>query len=144
MIVVDKQGDEAYAVMDLDAFELLIDGQVDRTEDRSHEIEKKQQETKEIWDVMKSAGQEGDTWDMNKLSETEMEDLAKQYQEYAMKQEPVANEVPLKSEVEEQLKQSEEVIVELDIPEPEPEVVTEEESEEEDFGEEQFYLEPVE
>ncbi len=76
----------------------------------------------DIWEAMQPAGQEGETWDLNKMSEPEKADLVRQFEDYqAGKDEEKVEDG--NSKIEE---------------------VKEEKKEDEDFGEEQFYLEPIE
>ena len=76
---------------------------------------------------MKPAGAEGETWDMSKMSETELKNLEDQYKAFAAQSVSEAIEetstAAAPSEPVEQPKKEEN---------------------EEDFGEEQFYLEPIE
>ncbi|MCX6714528.1 MAG: hypothetical protein NTX72_01810 [Candidatus Uhrbacteria bacterium] len=151
MIVTDPNGDDVYVVMGLDQYENLRNIDVFEPEQEIDELEGYRQsfpqgpsawgdmvesdeletvgdvidKNPDIWSVMKPAGEEGETWDLAKLSENEAEDLEEKYKKYA--QEPVASvfpEVPAEGKTEE---------------------ITPKLAENEDeFGEEQFYLEPIE
>ena len=133
MVVVDKEGDDAFVVMDLDQYEALLDTQPEFDEDFNKFIEEDTISTHEpvpesdIWDVMQKADGEGETWDLNQLSEEELADLEKQYKEFADKH-------------------VQEAIVETQAMEQIPEEVSkkEKESDDDEYGEEQFYLEPIE
>ena len=81
--------------------------------------------TPDIWNTMKPAGEVGETWDLAQLSEEEAVNLEEQYKKYT--QEFVMGSVP-------------ESILETKIEEIPPKLA----ENEEDFGEEQFYLEPIE
>ena len=119
MVVVDKDGNDSFVVMDLDRYEMLLDAQIQT------ESEGKPAVGANIWDVMQEAGDEGETWDIDQLNEEEFADLEKQYQAFA------------RGHVEETQKfQKQEEI-------PDVENVAKN-SDEDEYGEEQFYLEPVE
>jgi hypothetical protein len=145
MIVTDPDGENAFVVMDIDQYEMLtdIEGGVDLySEDWSEEDEviddfdlyeapqenpvKEIEPVKdpEIWDTMKKAGDNSETWDVSKMSENEILELEKQYRDYT------------KQGVEEEISKIEAV--------PEENFTEKELKIDEDFGEEQFYLEPVE
>ncbi|MBI4591825.1 hypothetical protein HY733_00010 [Candidatus Uhrbacteria bacterium] len=80
--------------------------------------------------MMQEAGDEGETWDIDQLNEEEFADLEKQYQAFARGhvQEAVEQEAR-------KPKNQEEVPAVEDTPK---------NSDEDEYGEEQFYLEPVE
>jgi hypothetical protein len=72
---------------------------------------------KDIWEAMPPAGSDAETWDMEQMSPMEMSDLERQFQEYqAQQMADKANEADKATGG----------------------------KKDEDFGEEQFYLEPVE
>jgi hypothetical protein len=144
MIVTDPDGVDAYVVMDLDQYESLLEPKGEKpseTEgfDISDEeiddfpwVSEKQPlfpEPKspkpDIWNSMQPAGEQGETWDLSKMSDDEVVDLEKQYQKYA--QEAFAAQESA-SKPEDEKKENP-----LNL-----------EEKEEDFGEEQFYLEPIE
>lgn len=77
----------------------------------------------DIWEAMTPAGSESETWDISKMSDVEKTDLERQFENYqqARVQESVGTEKP--------------------AVEAEPK---KEDQKDEDFGEEQFYLEPIE
>jgi hypothetical protein len=111
MVVVEKDDDTGFVVMDLAKYEILQD-----SAGTPASTSRFQPPTSHIWDVMTDAKQEAETWDPDALSEQEMLDLEKQYAAFAKKnvQEAVKDQKPSESK------------------------------KDEDFGEEQFYLEPVE
>lgn len=151
MIVTDPNGDDVYVVMGLDQYENLRNIDVFEPELEMDELEGYRQsfpqspsawgdvvETDElevvgdvieknpdIWSVMKPAGEEGETWDLAKLSENEAEDLEEKYKKYA--QEPIEPSFP-------------EIVTEAKSEEITPKLA----DNEDEFGEEQFYLEPIE
>jgi len=80
----------------------------------------------DIWEVMTSAGSESETWDISKMSDVEKTDLERQFENYqqgkgmaAVEPEKPASSFAKASEDKSEVK-------------------------DEDFGEEQFYLEPIE
>jgi hypothetical protein len=75
-----------------------------------------------IWDVMPEAGEEGETWDMNDLSVEEKGDLERQYKAFVEKN---SQETEVTSEIQTEKKDEKKAM------------------NDEDFGEEEFYLEPV-
>jgi hypothetical protein len=81
-------------------------------------------EPPDIWDLMQPAGVEGSTWDLEKLTGAERSDLEKQFVEYqrrkAEEESKIKNQESAKQEGKKETKNDEE------------------------FGEEQFYLEPIE
>ena len=79
----------------------------------------------DIWNTMKPAGESGETWDLSKMSEDEVVDLEKQYKKYAQETAGVPETIS---------------VPEIKIKENTPKLA----EKEEDFGEEQFYLEPIE
>lgn len=152
MIVTDPDGKDAYVVMDLDQYELFLgfSGEgLDREDDEGRvsddiikeKIQEKSnnfgfgdnqassdEESHDIWDMMPPAGDDANTWDLDQLSEQERRDLEDQYQAFVEKNvQRVVDESP-------QIQQKQ---VEN------PRKTSSEDSEDE-FGEEQFYLEPIE
>ncbi len=123
MVVVDREGDDSFVVMDLDRYEALLDSQAD------FEGEPEHLQTPNIWDVMQEAGSETETWDIDQLSDDEFADLEKQYKDFASRQvqEAVQDErsKPQKQEAPKEEKMQKN-------------------SDDDEYGEEQFYLEPVE
>lgn len=126
MIVVDKDGKESFVVMDLGRYEMLLDAQMgdeDWDDGMDEEIETSQPQPKvrkehpDIWDVMPEAGEEAQTWDVDQLSPEEFAGLEKQYKAFSSR--------PVKEAIEE------------------PESASKK-KEDDEYGEEQFYLEPVE
>lgn len=140
MIVTDPNGDDVYVVMNLDQYESLLELPNDsylETLENDEQIEdiwpelpiseSNNSETKretDIWETMQPAGENGDTWNVSNMSEMEIADMERQYKDYVTK-------------------------AISDVVEPEKDKTTENTSQipkqnEEEFGEEQFYLEPIE
>lgn len=155
MVVTDTNGEDVFVVMGLDQYEDLVlpvdiedgsgegedwdeewwnagkpddfppigpsldDGQAAVPDiDPSPSI---QESPKNLWEVMQPAGDEGETWDIGKMSDGEKADLERQFAEYQkIKALESGEKVAMKS--------AEVVEVKKD----------------EEFGEEQFYLEPIE
>ncbi len=129
MIIMDEKTDRAFVLMNLDDYEAELDvshdmGVMDAV---SSEEEEKASKTPDIWDVMPEAGDEAETWDPEHLSEDEAKDLEQQYEVFAAKS---ASEAKVESATKD------------DLPNPNPDAQKSEQKEE-DFGEEEFYLEPV-
>lgn len=122
VIVVEKEGETAFVVMDIDKYENLLGGK-GGVEPTSSEVAPR----KAIWDMMQGAGSEGATWNIDQLNEQELVDLEKQYREFAARQVAEAVEQSAVAPQKEQEKQ-----------------VNSQEKRKDEFGEEQFYLEPVE
>jgi len=146
MIVVDKDTDDAFVVMDLDQYELMLDtriGYEDEWQDEDFnenirndsEVVVQPPQEADIWNVMQGAEDDGETWDINQLSEGEFAELEKQYQAFVNRH------------VEEVIDQNK---TEIPIEEPEVESTEQKKLEieknemEDEYGEEQFYLEPIE
>ncbi len=117
MVVVEKESDQGFVVMDLNHYEMLMEPHIQD----SHE---KKEDPLDIWDVMPEAKTQSETWDPDNLSEDEMVELEKQYEEFAKRN-------------------IKEAIAETQVKQPE-EPKSQDAKKDEDFGEEQFYLEPVE
>lgn len=153
MIVTDPNGEDVYVVMGLDQYENLReienfdpememddlegytppsypaernwtwdDSPVEMPEEDGDDLLEK---TPDIWSTMRPAGEEGETWDLTKMSDDEVVDLEEQYKKYA--QAPEMSIVP-------------EVKIEPKTEEIPPKLA----ENEDEFGEEQFYLEPIE
>lgn len=170
MIVVDKEGDDAYVVMDLDQYEAIL---VQKQEEKPSE----QLSQQDVWDLMQQAGDQGQTWDTNSLTEEELANLEQQYREFAARhvqeaieetvqqQETVAvaeevseqeteetekngpetTQVPVQQEVEEiPVIIAEPEVEQKSVQNSEKTEVFSEDEQEDEFGEEQFYLEPIE
>jgi hypothetical protein len=141
MIVTDSDGENAYVVMDLDQYELFIDApftkgkdldfdekEVDFERDLPSEPELSptidrdldEDNIPDIWDVMKSANDEGATWNTENLSHEELADLEKQYKDFAQRHIQEAVEENRGEDFQDKKKQDND-----------------------EFGEEQFYLEPI-
>jgi hypothetical protein len=140
MVVFDKETDSSYVVMDFEEYELLVDVQDDLCEMVGHdpyELDDDVQPVEgsfdedhsgeggeiNVWDVMQGAGKGGETWDPASLTDNELVELEEQYQAFANRhvQEAIDETQTKKTETELEVKDSDD-----------------------DFGEESFYLEPVE
>lgn len=152
MIVTDPDGENVYVVMDIDTYEGLIDmeDQVFEAfdEDSSEPMDSEEGHFEEgvglpetqtipqgntrIWDHVPSAGAKAETWDMNKLSEEELLDLEQKFAEYSNK---------IKETAEQGSNIPSEPVENSGI---EPMADAPQKEDEDDFGEEQFYLEPIE
>ncbi len=174
MIVTDPEGKDAYAVMDLDQYELFLGfsgdeeefedgplgmetddlGEYQPIEDQLSPVEEPvdqmPEELPDVWGMMPPAGEEAQTWDLNQLSDQERAELEEQYQAFVAKNvsEAVEESAP-EPEPTPEPEPEPQPVPELDLPEPEPEPAPEPPKDElpgpdEDFGEEQFYLEPIE
>ncbi len=144
VVVLEKETDQAYVVMDLDEYETMLDVQHDlsivddqemvNASDESGllqeevlntgELDGGDSEGVDVWDVMQGANDSGQTWDPTSLSEEELVDLEQQYQAFANRH-------------------VQEAIDEVQVPQglsPNLEASTDED----EYGEESFYLEPVE
>lgn len=148
MVVTDSNGEDVYVVMGLEQYESLVDISLPDDEegwgegwwDDNAGLDKPSggpgpslsdgpatTGPSDIWEAMQPAGEPGNTWDLNKMSDIEKSDLERQFQEYqrqkeqesVVKSQETVESVPAAAEVADDKK-------------------------DEDFGEEQFYLEPVE
>ena len=133
MVVVDKEGADAFVVMDLDQYELLLDSQLALNEDPEIQLEKSEKEDRlpDIWDVMKSSDEDGETWDIDQLSEGELAELEKHYEAFANRHvqeaiEETVDQTGGRKDDSKELENNEGPAVD------------------DEYGEEQFYLEPVE
>ncbi len=149
MIVTDSDGENVYVIMDLEAYEAIIDmedqvfdaimeeeGAREETKGKTHDNPPVRDEsasaTKEngqseprVWDHMAPAGSDAETWDLNKLSPDELADLERHFNDLSNK----AKEIAQKDAATES--------------KPVEQSGTKKDDEDE-FGEEQFYLEPIE
>lgn len=152
MIVTDPNGDDVYVIMGLDQYEDLRNETGFEDEMTDEEWEQYQDDRKkeddwiwgggpvedlnevdqaldekkpDIWEMMKPAGEEGETWDLSNISDIEAVDLEQQYKKYA--QAPESSSAP-------------EIKIEPKIEGIPPKLAVNED----EFGEEQFYLEPIE
>ena len=129
MVVVDKDGEDAFVVMDLDRYEHLVDETSffdEDVKDFSEEPIPSEDPESTIWDVMQTAdGREGETWNLDKLNEEELTDLEKNYKQFVDRHATI-----IQSGSESQVFDAK--------------IEDKEKKDEEDYGEEQFYLEPVE
>ncbi len=148
MVVTDTNGEDVYVVMGLEQYESLVDVSLpdddggwdegwwdDNTGlDKPHDPSGPSlsggpagdvaEGPSDIWEAMRPAGEPGDTWDLSKMSDGEKTDLERQFQDYQRQKE---QESSAKAPVSQK-----------------PEETKETPAKDEDFGEEQFYLEPVE
>lgn len=156
MVVTDPNGEDAYVVMGFDAYEALMEAQeyVDDLETGAfdpmeppfpaHELEAESPAASEkmsvdeavahdlrVWEAMKAANEPGETWDVAKLSPDEKQQVQETYQAlHEERQKPEVAQIP------EQKSQ---------IPSSPPAAeALPKKSDEDEPGEEQFYLEPVE
>lgn len=113
MVVTDPNGEDVFVVMDLNQYEMLL---------KSDFVPEEEEDEKDIWETMKPADKEGETWDLSKMDEGELADLEEQYRQFAHSrvQEAVAQSAQNEPKIEEKR------------------------AEDDEMGEEQFYLEPVE
>lgn len=147
MVVTDPNGEDVYVVMNLDQYENLLglnelsseqeesDRFNEKNEDFSwmeSEISNKSEistdSAPDIWETMKPAGEVGETWDTSIMSEEELANLERQYKEFAEKSiSDVISSAP-DSNIDQK---------------PEEPKTPEIKANDDDFGEEQFYLEPI-
>jgi PHD/YefM family antitoxin component YafN of YafNO toxin-antitoxin module len=168
VVVTDSNGKDSYVVMDFDLYESMMDGMMDEPDIYESGIEdldglemKKEEEWQipkdfviddpeggladdpvvehsitslpqdstqndiDIWNTMQKAGDIGETWDISKMNDEQKNELGRQYEAFAAKN--VA-----------------EAIKEVDGKPFLGNKIQEEKPSEDDFSEEQFYLEPVE
>ncbi len=130
VVIFDRSEDSAFVVMDLSEYEAMLG-----LEDELGWVAKDESFTEQpiaspevksggvdVWDVMQSPDSSNGTWDPQNLNEAELDELERQYKEFTNRhvQEIVKNE----SNNDDSL--------------------AEKADEVDDFGEESFYLEPVE
>lgn len=113
-----RKTDDTIIVTDPDGEDVFVVMDLDKYESFSLPSSEKTDE-KDIWDVMKPANSDSKTWDMDEMDDEEIAQIEKQYQEFTNKQ------------------------VEDVISENSPKISQNNEKND-DFGEEEFYLEPVE
>lgn len=136
MVVTDANGEDVYVVMGLEQYEDLVNVASPEDDDRldddfwngytglDNPKDGPSAGPSDIWEAMRPAGEPGETWDMGKMTDAEKFDLERQFEEYQKQKEAPA-------EAKEEIRKSE--------AQEEKQAKTDE-----DFGEEQFYLEPVE
>lgn len=124
VIVVEKEEERAFVVMNIDKYENLLDGQTSFKP--THAAQAEAAPRKAIWDIMRGAGEGGETWDIDQLNKEELAGLEKQYREFAARQVAEAVEQSGVKQKEEEKPQNSQ------------------KRKDDEFGEEQFYLEPVE
>lgn len=150
MIVTDPNGEDVYVVMNLDQYESLLNSHSpisfaeddlvnfdDEKSDNSWEDLKPTEESikspqrePDIWQTMKPAGGTGETWDVSKMSENELQELERQYQTFAAQ----TTEDSISTNG----------LDKISTPELEVQKPLNSKENDADFGEEQFYLEPIE
>lgn len=118
MVVTDPDGHHVYVVMDIDQYEALVDLEDKRLQTWATDQSQTQKSQPRIWDTMKPAGEPGETWNLSQLNPEELKELERQFS--ASQTEAPTQSVPPE--------------VQKPIPSPV----------DGDFGEEQFYLEPIE
>jgi hypothetical protein len=148
-IVSEPDGSNAYVVMDLNQYEAMVDleagvfDQADEPLDLPDEFfvpdsgqpmpppaplashaPPAPQDHPEIWDVMPPAGQPAETWDLEKMDTQEKQVLKQQYDALQNTPVPASENKSISAETSQ------------NIPAVKPD--------KDDFGEEQFYLEPIE
>lgn len=152
MVVTDPNGDDAYVIMGLDQYERLVLTKTSQEQPILADTSKKNKVEPEpveeegrvgpvqlggarersfvseaspadIWEAMPLAGTDAETWDISTMSDQEKVDLEKQFENYQQEKERNAI-VPVSSSQQ------------VDAPI--------KDQKEEEFGEEQFYLEPIE
>jgi len=141
VVVLEKETDHAYVVMDFDEYEAIFNAHRDSglsngqkggglgneagvIQGQGMDEKKGAKESIDVWDVMQDANDNGQTWDPATLSDEELVDLEQQYQAFANRH-------------------VQEAIDETQLSE-DSSSGTEIGSDEDDYGEESFYLEPVE
>lgn len=167
VIVTDPNGEDAFVLMNLDQYERLL-GETDvfdtqeeelyedeMTEQDWEEYEKalrdwrngggmrevleefpeeaeeeegEEEESGDIWEMMAEAGSLGETWDTEQMSDSELKGLEHQFDDWQSKKQKKTEDKPKNP----------------DVSEPVLEPVGETMPDDDDFGEERFYLEPVE
>jgi len=99
LIVTDTDGKNSYVIMDLDQYELLVDLESEFLEEETPDFytenkpqgeknkESSNQAPEDIWQAMKPANQpNNETWDINKISNEDREEVVNQYNNYRNKQ----------------------------------------------------------
>jgi len=131
MIVTSPEGDDAFVVMALEDYEILMElEQFAISSQEEFEADRENLDTvpspsvapSGIFDVMQSADSEGPTWDLSAMSAAERSEVEAQFRAQTETQKP------------HEIKEEEPKIVPLGY----------KKNEDDDLGEEQFYLEPVE
>lgn len=156
MVVTDPNGEDTYVIMGFDAYEALMEAQeyVDDLETGAFDpmepslpahahatespaaseeinIDEAVAHDLRVWEAMKAANEPGETWDVAKLSLDEKQQVQETYQAFQEeRQKPEVTQIP------EQKPQ---------MPSSSPAAeASSKKSDEDEPGEEQFYLEPVE
>lgn len=149
MVVVDENSDRGFVVMDLTRYEEMCSSeqvltnrgekqpQIDVLPKEQVIVAEPPSGLPNLWDVMAPSSEDAQTWDMGEMTPEEISEIERQYKEFAEK--------TIQEAVEEQIESQPDLIKEtkdqnLDVSSSEDSHKTEEE----EFGEEQFYLEPIE
>ena len=143
MVIMDESFDRAYVLMNIDDFQSELNvshdiGVVDASSGQDQEEEGgKKAGSPDIWDVMPEAGSGAQTWDPEGLTHEEMGDLERQYEVFAAKNvgEAMKEAVPETSHNPPTTPVSDAHEFKSTEQKTDPK--------ENDFGEEEFYLEPV-
>jgi len=141
MIVTDPNGEDVYVIMDIDQYELLLNMEENTLDSDDECLEEDElidfvpqesdgQAPADIWQAMKPAGEEGETWDPSAMNEEELADLEQQYHAFTQRNVKTVIQESEKS-VENAIEKPVEKLVEKPV-------------KDDEFGEESFYLEPVE
>ena len=158
VVVTDPNGQDAYVVMGLDQYEGLIDSidyfseseeywadeNIDEYSDSSNVsvADYGASDSAGIWDTMKSAGDTGETWDIEKMTEDEqgeVKEVFEQAKEIKKSVSEVENPADQQKNAETSEKLEEASGQAKDVSGSEEEGIPSDQSDEE-----QFYLEPVE
>lgn len=155
MVVTDTNGEDTYVVMGLEAYEALVDSQgmfdeggfddepwsppteeAPLPEEAPPEVTLKEQAERDmrVWEAMKPAAAPGETWDLSKLTDEEKQEVEQAYRKMQADRQAAkpATEPPIQP-------------VAPSVESPKAENPAQMKSEDDDEpGEEQFYLEPVE
>jgi len=119
LVVTDPDGDDVFVVMGMEQYEWLIGEEAGEAKEAE---ETKEADEKDIWGAMKPAHEDGETWDLSKMDKNELSDLEEQYRQFAHSR-------------------VEEAVSEKTANQPKN---GEKPKDDDELGEEQFYLEPVE
>ena len=111
-----------YVVMDIDQYQALVDFEYKRPQSWATDQSQSNKSQPRIWDTMKPSGEPGQTWNLSQLNPDQLQELERQFS--ASQTDVVASSVPPE--------------VQTEVPKPIPSPV------DDGFGEEQFYLEPIE
>jgi hypothetical protein len=120
VILADLEGRDAFVVMPFEEYEQMVQGMgVGQNPPISSGEKHGLQADLDIWESMKEAKSSSETWDLSKMSPTELQNLEQQYQTFVQAKEITSDKSEKKQ-------------------------VFSEGNDAEESGEEQFYLEPIE